>query len=137
MEPLVKNLHQKKKKFWEINFISFLQNVLIDKDKNYIIHNLSIEIKKMQDGTSNKIKHLMASTILGTNSHLMYISLTIEGLKDDGRDDITNLVKSFSVIIIDQTTEHFQEELAESEKTQREQLISSFIPPSIAKRQKD
>ncbi|OHT00767.1 Adenylate and Guanylate cyclase catalytic domain containing protein [Tritrichomonas foetus] len=119
------------------NLITFLQNSLIDKDRNQIISRLIAEIKKMQEGTSATYKYQFTSTILGVNSQLMYISIIIEGFQDDGIDDLSNPVKSFSIIVMDRTTEHYQEALVESEKAKSEQLITSLIPPSIAKRLND
>ena len=119
------------------NLLNLLQENLINKDKKKIIHNIINEIKKIQEGNTANNKIELEATILGTNSQLQYVELVIEGLQDNSIDELTSAVESFSVIIVDSTTEHFQKALIASEKAKSEQLITSLMPPAIAKRLHD
>ena len=118
----------------------FFSKYIIDKDKSDLLKKIDHQIANMQEGVSKSNKYTVNSSLLGTNSQLIYIEITIQGFNDDDLDDFQNdgtfvsPAHSFSVTIYDQTTEHFQQALVESEKKKSEHLVSSLMPESIAKR---
>lgn len=121
--------------------IDFFKGHLIDKNKENIIQKIEKHTKKMRYGQSQNNKLNLYSTIIDQNSQLMYISIFIEGHSDDDAlpegNELAPPARSFSIVINDRTTEHFQEALVESEKKKSENLIDSLMPPSIAKRLND
>lgn len=125
----------------QLSFIDFFSKYLIEKNKDQIVLTIQKEVRKMIRGNSMTNKFSINSSIIDQNSQLMYISIFIEGHNDDDEipenGEFMPPVKSFSIVINDRTTEHFQEALVESEKKKSENLIDSLMPPSIAKRLND
>ena len=121
------------------NLVQLFQSQLIDKDKAETIRVFEKETGKMKTGHSRSNTCSFNSSILGTNNQLMYILVTVVGHSDDSdtfdsTDGSVIAATSFSVVVQDRTSEHFQEALVASEKAKGEKLIESLLPPSIVKR---
>ena len=125
------------------NFINVLQSQIIDKEKANVIRLFEHDVTKMKNGRARSNQFVINTSILGSNNQLMYISATVIGHSEDGEDyesgedGVMTPATSFSIIVQDRTSEHFQEALVASEKAKGEKLIESLLPPSIIKRMND
>ncbi|OHS98232.1 Adenylate and Guanylate cyclase catalytic domain containing protein [Tritrichomonas foetus] len=126
----------------DANIIEFLSQRIIDNDRQNIIRHLEHQTKKMKNGTSRDNRYHISASIIGANSQVVFLSISLVGYNDDGddaddRNDYAPPARAFSVILYDRTTEHYQEALVESEKKKSETLITSLMPASIIKRLND
>ncbi|OHT03469.1 Adenylate and Guanylate cyclase catalytic domain containing protein [Tritrichomonas foetus] len=121
----------------------FFSDHLIDKDKSIVLKKLEHQIRKMHEGNHKTNRYTMSSSVLGSNSQLMFLEITVEGFNENDEDDFPEDGQSeppahaFSVTVYDRTTEHYQEALVESEKKKSEHLVASLMPESIVKRLND
>ena len=114
------------------NILQLLETYLMDPKKSQQIKRLEEEVQKMLSGRNHAMTYEFKSSVLNAQGSNMYISISLFGHQEPGRDDIA--AGAFSVVIADRTTEYYQEALVADEKRKGDNLIASLLPPVIIQR---
>ena len=114
------------------NILSLLETYLMDPKKAKQIKRLEEEVQKMLTGRNHSMAFEFKSSVLNAQGSNMYISISLFGHQEAGRDDIA--AGAFSIVIADRTTEYYQEALVADEKRKGDDLVASLLPPVIVQR---
>lgn len=119
------------------DLIEFLSKHLIDKDKSTTLRQFGQYIEKMKQGSSQANKFSINTTVINSNSQLVYLEIAVEVFVDDETGQFISSHKTLYITICDRSVEHNQELLVEAEKKKSESLINSLMPEMITKQLND